>query len=82
MCLHDLRGSIAPLVLTGPVLYVRLHGPVRAYAGSYRRARLEQWAATIRELAPRVGATFVYFNNDQNAYAPRNAGTLRDLLGV
>ena len=59
-----------------------LHGPVRAYAGSYRRARLEQWAATIRELAPQVDATFVYFNNDQNAYAPRNAATLRELLGV
>ncbi|HEY0393573.1 MAG TPA: DUF72 domain-containing protein [Candidatus Elarobacter sp.] len=82
LCLHDLRGSIAPLVVTGPVLYVRLHGPVRAYAGSYRRARLEQWAATIRELSPQADATFVYFNNDQNAYAPRNAQTLRELLGV
>ncbi|MEA2688249.1 MAG: hypothetical protein QOD51_856, partial [Candidatus Eremiobacteraeota bacterium] len=82
LCLHDLRGSVAPIVITGPVLYVRLHGPVRAYAGSYRRARLEQWAATIRELAPQVDATFVYFNNDQNAYAPRNAATLREMLGV
>ncbi|HWT07253.1 MAG TPA: DUF72 domain-containing protein [Xanthomonadales bacterium] len=82
LCLHDLRGSIAPLVLTGPVLYVRLHGPVRAYAGSYRRARLEQWAATIRKLAPQVDATFVYFNNDEKAYAPRNALTLRELLGL
>jgi uncharacterized protein YecE (DUF72 family) len=82
LCLHDLRGSIAPLVVTGPVLYVRLHGPVRAYAGSYSRKRLERWATTIRELAPRVEATFVYFNNDQNAYAPRNALALRGLLGV
>jgi uncharacterized protein YecE (DUF72 family) len=82
LCVHDLRGSAAPLVVTGPVLYVRLHGPVRAYAGSYSRARLEQWAATIRALAPQVDATFVYFNNDQNAYAPRNAATLREILGV
>ena len=82
LCLHDLRGSIAPLVVTGPVLYVRLHGPVRAYAGSYSRKRLEQWAATILELAPQVEVTFVYFNNDQNAYAPKNALALRKLLGV
>jgi uncharacterized protein YecE (DUF72 family) len=82
LCLHDLRGSIAPLVLTGPVLYIRLHGPVRAYAGSYRRARLERWAATIRELSPQVDATFVYFNNDENAYAPRNAASLAELLGL
>lgn len=80
MCLHDLRGSVAPHVLTGPVLYVRLHGPVRAYAGSYSRERLERWAATIRELSPRATDTFVYFNNDQNAYAPKNALTLLELL--
>ncbi|HEY0380809.1 MAG TPA: DUF72 domain-containing protein [Candidatus Elarobacter sp.] len=82
LCVHDLRGSITPLVLTGPVLYVRLHGPVRAYAGSYSRAKLERWAATIRALAPQVGGTFVYFNNDEKAYAPRNALTLRELLGL
>ncbi|HYZ16357.1 MAG TPA: DUF72 domain-containing protein, partial [Candidatus Acidoferrum sp.] len=44
LCLHDMRGSETPPVITGPVLYIRLHGPVRAYAGSYRRARLEHWA--------------------------------------
>jgi uncharacterized protein YecE (DUF72 family) len=82
LCIHDLRGSETPIVLTGPVLYVRLHGPVRAYAGSYSRARLERWVATIRELAPQVAEAFVYFNNDQNAYAPRNARTLIELLGL
>jgi uncharacterized protein YecE (DUF72 family) len=82
LCLHDLAGSAAPVVVTGPVTYVRLHGPVRAYAGSYRRARLEVWAATIRALSPHVDATFVYFNNDEKAYAPRNALTLREILGA
>ena len=73
LCLHDLRGSIAPLVVTGPV---------RAYAGSYRRARLEQWGAAIRAMAPQVESVYVYFNNDEKAYAPKNAVTLRELLGV
>lgn len=82
LCLHDLRGSVVPAVVTGPVLYVRLHGPVRAYAGSYRRVRLERWAETIRALAPLVEATYVYFNNDQHAFAVRNALALRALLGV
>ncbi len=82
LCLHDMAGSIAPHVLTGPVLYVRLHGPTRAYAGSYRRARLEQWAQTIRALAPQVEAVYVYFNNDERAFAPRNALTLRELLSA
>ncbi|HEY6235403.1 MAG TPA: DUF72 domain-containing protein [Candidatus Elarobacter sp.] len=82
LCLHDLRGSIAPLVVTGPVLYIRLHGPVRAYAGSYSRAKLAARADTIGALAPHTAATFVYFNNDEKTYAPRNTAALRELLGV
>lgn len=80
LCLHDLKGSITPHVITGPVLYIRLHGPVRAYTGSYSRARLQEWARTIHALAGSVDAVYVYFNNDQNAYAPRNAQTLRELI--
>jgi uncharacterized protein YecE (DUF72 family) len=80
LCLHDLRGSATPAVITGPVLYVRLHGPVRAYAGSYPTARLREWAETIRTFGPQVEAVYVYFNNDERAYAPHNAMTLRDLL--
>ncbi|HZO92306.1 MAG TPA: DUF72 domain-containing protein [Candidatus Baltobacteraceae bacterium] len=81
LCLHDLAASVAPHVVTGPVLYVRLHGPVRAYVGSYRRVRLERWSAAIRDLGSQVEATYVYFNNDQHAYAPRNALTLQGLVG-
>jgi uncharacterized protein YecE (DUF72 family) len=80
LCIHDLRGSETPHVLTGPVLYGRLHGPVRAYAGSYRRAQLERWANVIRELAPQVESAYVYFNNDERAFAPRNAQTLMTLV--
>ena len=80
LCVHDLAGSVAPHVVTGPVLYVRLHGPVRAYAGSYRRARLAAWAQAIRTLSADVDETYVYFNNDERAFAPRNAVTLRTLL--
>lgn len=80
LCLHDLRGSATPQLLTGPVLYIRLHGPVRAYAGSYRRERLERWAAVVRDFLPHVDAGFVYFNNDERAFATRNARSLQKLL--
>lgn len=80
LCVHDLHGSETPIVLTGPVFYLRLHGPVRAYAGSYRRARLLHWAGVIAQTSPHVDATYVYFNNDERAFAPRNALTLRALL--
>lgn len=80
LCLHDLAGSVAPHVVTGPVAYVRLHGPVRAYQGSYRRARLERWRAAIESMRTDVTETYVYFNNDQRGYAPRNALSLIALL--
>jgi uncharacterized protein YecE (DUF72 family) len=76
--IHDLRGSLAPDVATAPFAYVRLHGPVRAYAGSYSRQRLEAWRERIRALP--ADDVYVYFNNDQNAYATKNAVTLRALL--
>ncbi len=80
LCLHDLAGSVAPHVVTGPIAYIRLHGPVRAYQGSYRRARLERWCATIASMRAGVTETYVYFNNDQRGYAPRNALALIALL--
>lgn len=69
-------------MLTGPVLYIRLHGPVRAYRGSYRRLRMEAWAGAIRTLAGAVETTYIYFNNDERAFAARNALALRDMLEV
>jgi uncharacterized protein YecE (DUF72 family) len=55
---------------------------VRAYAGSYRRVRLERWAQTIAALRGAVDETFVYFNNDERAFAPRNAALLQELIGA
>ncbi|MFN2460753.1 MAG: DUF72 domain-containing protein [Candidatus Velthaea sp.] len=82
LCLHDLAGSVAPHVITSDLLYVRLHGPVRAYAGSYPGKRLLDWASRIRDLSAQVSETYVYFNNDERAFATRNALRLRELLGV
>jgi uncharacterized protein YecE (DUF72 family) len=67
-------------VATAPVVYVRFHGPTGArYRGNYPRHQLRTWAARIRVLAEGRTA-FVYFNNDWNAYAVRNALALRELL--
>ncbi|MBV8602420.1 MAG: DUF72 domain-containing protein [Candidatus Eremiobacteraeota bacterium] len=80
LCVHDLRGSQAPDVVTAPFAYVRLHGPLRTYAGSYSNARLESWASRIASLTERAGEAWIYFNNDQRAYATKNAATLGELL--
>ena len=73
LCLHDMVGSAISEERVGPLCYVRFHGASGRYRGSYDNATLSRWA---RRLAARwrAGAdTYIYFNNDTNAMAPRNA---------
>ena len=58
--------------------YLRLHGPERWYRHNYSKAELENWAQRIK--ASGAKRAWVYFNNDHEAFAPRNAGTMRRLL--
>jgi uncharacterized protein YecE (DUF72 family) len=48
---------------------------------SYSRRRLRRWADWMREAAAEGHDVYAYFNNDRNAYAVRNAQTLRELFG-
>jgi uncharacterized protein YecE (DUF72 family) len=50
------------------------------YAGSYSDADLTWWAARIQEWNATGKDVLVYFNNDGNANAVRNARTLRTLV--
>jgi uncharacterized protein YecE (DUF72 family) len=66
------------LVRTTGEVYVRLHGPKRWYRHDYSKEELAIWADRIKA----SGATraWVYFNNDNDAHAPKNAATLRRML--
>jgi uncharacterized protein YecE (DUF72 family) len=66
------------LVRTADDVYLRLHGPDRWYRHNYSMDELTTWAQRIR----RSGAkrAWVYFNNDHEAHAPRNAAAMRQLL--
>jgi len=57
---------------------VRLHGPDHhhMYAGSYSDADLWWWAARVREWQALGKDVWVYFNNDGEGHAVRNARTL------
>ncbi len=79
--LHD-HG--AALVLTGereiftaPWTYLRFHRGLRGRRGNYSESELGEWAARIRAWDVDV---YAYFNNDWEAFAPRNALRLRELL--
>lgn len=80
-----MSGAGLPCVLraTGPVVYVRMHGPdpQHLYAGSYSDADLAWWADRIREWTSTGKDVLVYFNNDGDGHAVRNATTLRAMVG-
>ena len=66
------------LVRTADDVYLRLHGTKRWYRHNYSKAELSTWAQRINSSgAKRV---WVYFNNDYEAHAPRNAAAMRRLL--
>ena len=72
-----MSGAGLPCVLraTADFVYVRLHGPDHhhLYGGSYSDADLSWWRDRLREWESTGKDVFVYFNNDGEANAVRNA---------
>jgi uncharacterized protein YecE (DUF72 family) len=62
-------------------VYIRFHGQTRLYGSSYDDAALNAWAERIRAWRDANLDVFAYFNNDEGAYAPRDALRLRELVG-
>jgi uncharacterized protein YecE (DUF72 family) len=81
-----MSGAGLPCVLraTTDFVYLRMHGPDQhhLYAGSYSDVDLRWWADRSREWDAAGQDVFVYFNNDGDANAVRNARTLQSLLAV
>lgn len=67
--------------LTADWTFVRLHQGARGRRGNYSETELRAWAQRLAAWRERV-EVFAYFNNDWEEFAPRNALTLRRLLGV
>jgi uncharacterized protein YecE (DUF72 family) len=56
--------------------YVRLHGARKLYASRYSDGELDQWAALVDRWRSRGSDVYVYFDNDDKAYAPQDARRL------
>ena len=80
LCLISMPDFDCPLVATAPFIYMRFHGTTGKYQGSYPDEELQRWAVTLEALADPDRRAYIYFNNDQNAYAVYNALTLASLL--
>lgn len=59
--------------------YVRFHHGTRGRRGNYSRSELEEWAERLHAWQAHT-ELFVYFNNDWEEFAPRNAAELRRQL--
>jgi uncharacterized protein YecE (DUF72 family) len=67
--------------VTTDVGYIRLHGHTRKYALSYSKPALKKWATRIQGWLEENRDVHVYFDNDAEGAAPRNALTLLEMLG-
>lgn len=72
-CIYQLHGYLAPLEVAGPVAYIRLHGPGGSPAASYRGAALRSWVSRARGWNRAGKDVYVYFDNDVEGYAVKNA---------
>ena len=80
VCISDAPDFPMWLAVTTDLVYVRLHGHTRKYASSYSRPHLERWADRARIWQGEGREVHIYFDNDAEGAAVRNACTLLDLM--
>ncbi len=79
-CIFELNRFQSPEPITADFTYIRLHGPGGPYQGSYSKGTLRNWAAKIASWGRDLKDIYVYFDNDQAAYAAKNALELKHLV--
>jgi len=80
LCVFDMPDFGCPLVATADFAYVRFHGNEGLYSSCYSDEELADWAERVADLAAGLKAVYIYFNNDVEGFAIRNAATIRDYL--
>jgi uncharacterized protein YecE (DUF72 family) len=81
-CTHDYPGLTAPRRAIGPIAYVRFHGAGGLYCGSYSEPALRGWWNWMEEQVRSGKELYVYFNNDVEAQAIRDALRLIQKAGI
>jgi uncharacterized protein YecE (DUF72 family) len=59
--------------------YVRFHHGTRGRRGNYSQSEIDEWAKRLHSWRAQ-SELFLYFNNDWEVFAPRNAAKLRERL--
>jgi len=79
-CVFDTPSVSCPVVATADFAYVRFHGSTGLYFSCYSDEELADWTRKLTSLASNLETIYIYFNNDAEAFAVRNAMTLRGYL--
>jgi uncharacterized protein YecE (DUF72 family) len=72
----DARRPLPEASPVSPIAYLRLHYASEGRGGNYSDRELETWRRRVAAWRSRR-RVFVYFNNDWQEFAPRNAAALR-----
>ncbi|HVX26630.1 MAG TPA: DUF72 domain-containing protein [Parafilimonas sp.] len=80
-CIYELEKHLSPMEVTADFVYVRLHGPTELkYQGSYNGTTLRKWAKQSLTWQEEKRDVYIYFDNDQDAYAAFNALALKKIV--
>jgi uncharacterized protein YecE (DUF72 family) len=75
-------GGVHPdRITTASFTYVRMHRGQKP-AGGFTAKELQSWAAQVRALKAAGKDVYVYFNNDWEGFAVRDAASLQAMLGI
>jgi uncharacterized protein YecE (DUF72 family) len=80
VCLSDAADWPMWDTITTDMVYMRLHGHTRTYASAYGAASLKKWATRINQWLTEGRDVHVYFDNDTEGAAPRDALRLMELV--
>jgi uncharacterized protein YecE (DUF72 family) len=80
LCITDLGGKLSPIVTTADFTYIRLHGPTKAYKGSYGEKKVNEWKEKLLTFKKQKISSYCYFDNDEKGYAIQDATLLKSLL--
>ncbi|HEX5060174.1 MAG TPA: DUF72 domain-containing protein [Kofleriaceae bacterium] len=80
VCMSDAPDFPIWREVTSDLVYVRLHGHTRKYASSYSEQSLRAWASATQRWLAQGRDVHVYFDNDAEGHAVRNALRFQELV--
>lgn len=82
LCIADWPEFLKDAPVTADFVYIRRHGEGGDHSACYAQEQLKADAAKIRKHLKDKLDVYIYFNNDGNGYAPKNAMELRKMLAT